>query len=148
MSHQEFTVYSQGVVACIDDTTWAFRFPPGKGEGLTYKWAGDLMGEGASMFGDETATPDGSSGESPEGTKMFYNYWHGRSVYWQDSEEGIEAHPIVYKTHHAVAKTLEEPMRATENSPEKAEMTETDTVVAKDVSMDDIQHLLDRATSA
>jgi hypothetical protein len=31
-------------------------------------------------------------------------------------------------------------MRATENSPEKAEGIETDTVVAKDVSMDDIQH--------
>jgi hypothetical protein len=111
-----------------------------KGENLVQKWGADLMSEGASTFTGERATPDGSPGESPEGTKMFYNYWHGRSVYWQDSEEGIEAHPIVYKTHHAVAKTLEEPMRATENSPEKAEGIETDTVVAKDVSMDDIQH--------
>lgn len=146
MSHQEYTVYSKGVVAHSDDTTYAFRFLP-KGEELVQKWVGDVMSEGASIFSGERATLDESSSKPSGGTKMLYNYWGTQQTYWQDTVDGIEAPAIVYKTHHAVRKTLEEPMRAAADSPEETGWIKTDTAVAEDVSMDETQYLLDKATS-
>ncbi len=146
VSHQEFTVYSQGVVAHSDETTHAFRLAS-KGEDLVQKWGADLMSEGASTFTGERGTLDESSSKPSGGTKMLYNYWGTKQMYWQDTVDGIEAPPIVYDTHHAVRKTLEEPMRAAADSPEETGWTKTDTTVAEDISVEETQYPLGPATS-
>nr|EGQ40846.1 MAG: hypothetical protein J07AB56_00920 [Candidatus Nanosalinarum sp. J07AB56] len=135
--YEGYFVCSEGALAQRDDETWAFNLPS-KGD-LTQYWAEDLMGEGASLFQDEWANPGEPPGDRLEGIGISYNYWASNTAYWQDLVDGIDAPPIVHKTHHAVKKTLESPMRETIDSPGENIWSKVDTTVAEDICIDETE---------